>query len=289
MCTGKVTRVRVGGWMLGVLWLATVAVMAAGNVAQATPLLYAVNDTNLLAVDLNSSTSTVVGPVGVLGMHSLAFNSAGTLYGTRWSNEGGFPPTLYRDLRTINTTTGASTLVADLSPSNRVEGAAFQPGTGILYGENSDTGQLVTIDPATGVMTNVGPINLGQYQVSGLAFDANGVLYGVHNIGNIFSGDDYRLVTFNLTTGAGTVIGTDVGLGYYQTIGDIAFDPSSGALYCVVANTGDIRTIDTTTGLAGGVVFAGAALGAHGLAFTPEPGSGLLLVVGVVMLAHRRR
>jgi hypothetical protein len=291
MCTRKTTRMRVGGLALGGLLLATVGAMAVGSIAQATPLLYAANDTNLLAIDLNSNTSTVVGPLGVLGTHSLTFNSAGTLYSTVWYNTMEFPPTLVRQLRTVDTATGASTFVADLTPNynSRYEGAAFQPGTGVLFAESADTGQLVHLDPVTGAVTNVGPVNLGQYQVSGLAFSASGVLYGVHNTGNIFSGDNYRLVTFDLTTGAGTVIGTDLGLGYYQTIGDIAFDPSSGTLYCVVANTGDIRTIDTTTGLAGPVVFAGAAVGAHGLAFTPEPSTAVLLVTGVVVLARRRR
>jgi hypothetical protein len=273
-----------------VCFIAVGLTVALTSVAAAIPTLFAANDTNLLSIDLNANSSQVVGALGVVGTHSLAFNSAGVLYGTRWANTGGFPPTLERDLRTINTATGAATWVADLVPpyQSRYEGSAFQPGTGTLYAESADTGNLVQLDPVTGAVTGVGPMNLGNYQVSGLAFDASGVLYGVQNTGNIFSGDDYRLVQFDLGTGAGTVIGTSLSLAGH-TIGDIAFDPTSNTLYTVVADTGDIRTIDVGTGLAGPVVYAGAALGAHGLAFTPEPGTALLLVVGAVVAARRRR
>ncbi len=243
--------------------------LGVGSVALAGPPLYAITQTDLVTIDIESNTITTVGPLDTSSLGALAMDSSGALFATRWYNSG-FPPTFYRDLRSIDPNTGASTVIGDM-PTDRYDGLAFQPGTGVLYSESCGAGELVTVDPASGAVTVVGPVNLDNFNwISGLAFDANGVLYGVNNIGNPFSGDKYRLVTFDLTTGAGTVIGTDLGIPG-SNIGDIAFDTDTNILYASITQTGDIRMIDITTGLAGEVIYPAAAVNINGMVFGRNP------------------
>jgi hypothetical protein len=94
-----------------------------------------------------------------------------------------------------------------------ITGLAFHPGTGVLYGStgnnpSSTAARLVTIDPATALVTVVGSFNAGPVNSSGtpatmadLAFDAAGNLYGVGSIGGP------QLYSINTATAQATVIG----------------------------------------------------------------------------------
>lgn len=76
------------------------------------------------------------------------------------------------DLITIDTKTGAKTLVSNTGFTGTVDGLAFDPQSNMLYAtengtDNSDA-RLITIDPATGVITTKGFINVSN--VKGLAY-----------------------------------------------------------------------------------------------------------------------
>lgn len=144
------------------------------------------------------------------------------------------------ELYIINPANGA--LVQDIGPLNDVTGQnypitglAFHPTTGVLYGStgnsNSATaGMLVSINPATGLVTPIGAFNAGPTNSSGtpatmadIGFDpSTGTLYGVGSIGGP------QLYSINPATGQATVIG-NTGL-TSTTGGGIAIN-SAGSFY----------------------------------------------------------
>jgi hypothetical protein len=81
-----------------------------------------------------------------------------------------------------------------LSTNYPITGLAFSPATGVLYGSTGNAGTvdglLVTINPATALVSVVGPFNAGPVNSGGtaatmadLAFDSAGNLYGIGSIG----------------------------------------------------------------------------------------------------------
>lgn len=74
--------------------------------------------------------------------------------------------------------------------------------------------RLYRIDLATGQATPVGTRGLGFNDVEGLAFSANGVLYGVADAtAGVGSGATDLLITIDTTSGTGTLVGAMPGLG----------------------------------------------------------------------------
>lgn len=146
------------------------------------------------------------------GILAFASNSnAGTLYASTSSFGPG-------ELYIINQATG--TIIQDIGPLNDslnvnypITGLAFSPITGVLYGSTGNAGavdaRLVTINPATALVTVVGQFNAGPVNLSGkpatmadIDFDAAGNLYGVGSIGGP------QLYSINTATGQATVIGS---------------------------------------------------------------------------------
>jgi hypothetical protein len=137
---------------------------------------------------------------------------AATLYA---ATSAGGPGELY----VINQSTGA--IVQDDGPLNDslsanypITGLAFSPLTGVLYGSTGNAGTvdalLVKINPATAVVSVVGPFNAGPLNSGGtpatmsdLAFDSAGNLYGIGSIGGP------QLYSINTLTGQATVIGSN--------------------------------------------------------------------------------
>jgi len=221
----------------------------------------------------------------VTEMDAITFNSSGVLYGAT-----GGAGSLY----TIDPTTGVATLVhAFVGASNAsltygVNGLAFQPGTGTLYGTTSPDSpnsgdSLVTINPTTGQVTVIGPSGTG-FPYASIAFAPNGTLYG-WLIGS--GATTVSAATVNLTTGAGTSLGspqTPVGL---PNAGGLAVGPGgviyvaanghaggvcsptqscSGALWAINPANGAPATIGTLTG------GPGVAPTITALAFSPISG-----------------
>ncbi len=116
------------------------------------------------------------------------------------------------------------------------------PGTtqgSILYASDLG-GYMACVDPSTGAMTKL-PHAMGVGLVQGLAYDFDHqTMYGVTG----FSGNS-NLITVNLTTGQGTVIGQ---VGSYGALASLAYNPSNGFLYATDTATKRLLTINPATG-----------------------------------------
>ena len=200
------------------------------------------------------------------------------------------PSSLHR----VNPQTGRATPVGDIG-FDAVGGMAFHPLTGVLYavGQRRGTASffipgihvLITIDPATGVGTEIGaftgPMTCPACGVEDLAFRPNGVLYGM------VSG---TLVTVDLETGASTFIAfpccfdpsvlTNIDSLTFSADGSLlfsrvfesnfmTFDPATGEIF------GGLRGISIEATTMGSTTFEGFDLSRLD-ALDTEPGTGRL-------------
>src|SRR5262249_46171301 len=141
-----------------------------------------------------------------------------------------------------------------------------------LYAVDRTTGELLILDPSTGVRTVIGPIGFGN--VSGLAYNPQtDTLFSIDNaIG--------QLIKINRQTGAGTAIG-EVGLNRLPTdpaylgfaVTDLTFGPNNilFGLTNAESSTSRFIRIDQLTGQ--GTLISNVILGQYdGLAFHPRLG-----------------
>jgi hypothetical protein len=155
------------------------------------------------------------------------------------------------ELYIINPATGAT--ITDVGPLNDstgrnfgMTGLAFDPVSGVLYGSsahgNADLttrDQLVTINPATGLVTPIGVYSTPNGSMTDLSFDPNThILYGIPSIGGA------SLYTIDPATAQATIVGN---AGFTQTNGGGLAVSSSSVIYGtpLPANFG---TYDATTG-----------------------------------------
>jgi hypothetical protein len=120
------------------------------------------------------------------------------------------------------------------------------PLTGVSFG-TTEQAVLYDVDPATGAASN--PRGTGVGHVVGVAYSADGVLYGLTN--STAPTSPNSLVTFNPATGVAHVVGSTGLTSIFE--GDLAYDPVSGKLYgCYNLRGGqrELFTIDTQTGTA---------------------------------------
>jgi hypothetical protein len=157
--------------------------------------LFAESAGSLVRIDPMSGAATNVGAMGFMDVNSLAFRSDGTLFGATASGE----------FLQIDTTTGAATRIGSLGNGLGAWGdLAFAPD-GTLFGttyfiDGSPSGIfLMRINPTTGQADNIGPI--GFSSVFGLAFTADGLLYGGDS-------DTGTILRIDPTTGTGIVYST---------------------------------------------------------------------------------
>jgi hypothetical protein len=146
----------------------------------------------------------------------------------------------FGDLFSIDTSTGASTLIGVGPPSTEIE---FDQSTGILYSEGSDGDtSLSTVNPATGAST--GFVTHPYGALNGLEF-VGSTLYGTFiPISNAPS----PLMIVDLLTGNFTPVGA-TGLG---PISGLAYDATAGTMYGVTAGSGlaNLVTVDLLAGTA---------------------------------------
>jgi hypothetical protein len=169
-------------------------------------------------------------------------------------------------LYTVDTATAAATKIGDVmvgtTQLSHMTGLDFNPVTGVLYGVTSKSGTtnggLYTIDRNTGAATLIGTHNLN---VPDISFKSNGALYAIDGANN-------DLWTFNLTTGAPSLIGPLTNTN--SANGGIAFN-SAGTLY--LKSTQDFYTVNQTSGVA---TLAGLPIinsnSNNALAFSPTTG-----------------
>jgi hypothetical protein len=171
--------------------------------------------------------NSILKRVGWCALLTLALASradAAVLYA---STAAGAPGELYR----IDPSNGA--VLADVGPLNDasalnypITGLAFRPTTGVLYGSTGNAGavdaKLVTINPATALVTVIGNFNAGPVNGTGvpttmadIGFDSAGNLYGVASIGGP------NLYSINIVTGQATLVGAN-GVSTSTTGGGVA-------------------------------------------------------------------
>jgi hypothetical protein len=144
---------------------ADIAFDAAGNLYMTSG-----NATNLYSVNKATGAATVIGATGTGDSGSgLAINAGGTAFFAGNGDHGA--------LATLNLATGAATLGATLTgaPNNGGIDSMKFSSTGVLFGvdnNNSPVNNLVTINTATGAVTNIGAL---PPSIDGMAFGAGGL------------------------------------------------------------------------------------------------------------------
>jgi hypothetical protein len=126
---------------------------------------------------------------------------------------------------------GVLSSLSDQSTLNFVAGGTW--ANGIWYGNVYTDNTLITIDPVTGARTVIGDIGVG---LNGLSYNlSDGIMYGV---------DATSLYTINLTTGLGTLVGSNTGI----EMVNLAIN-AAGKAYSIDLINAVLGTVDLTTGL----------------------------------------
>jgi hypothetical protein len=161
------------------------------------------------------------------------------------------------DTRAVTTLPVATGFTADIVVANDL-GTATVPFTyeGLLGSEGrlNAAGALNLVDPRNGFSVRVAPLTrdpgggapLVTYGVSGLAFGADGTLYGTEVASSVDDGP--QLLEIDPATGTVTEIGTlvDAGATTHPNMPDLAFDGTT--MYAWTENGDDLATIDLATG-----------------------------------------
>ena len=166
----------------------------------------------LIEIDRNSGTVTLIGNMGVFDIEGLSFDTSGDLFGS--SGTSGTPANSLFD---INKSTGAATLIANLSDGNDYEGlACLTDGTNTITGRvYEDTDVDAFRDPGetgqAGITVRLfrddngnGVVDSGEPQVAAQSTDSVGdYTFEVAGIG------DFVVMVFNSDLPSGTYFTTD--------------------------------------------------------------------------------
>jgi len=182
--------------------------------ADSSGIIYSASSNALLTIDPITGSGTFVAPISTSnGVRGLAFSPDDVLFAVvdRGSPGSIGPDSIY----TIDVTTGQLTLIGSTGYYG-FQGLAFAPD-GTLYGWEGGHGGgygigLVTVDPLTGIVTDVNPSvggSLGEGQTLDFSFDGDGTLYMASS----------WLYTVDINTGISTLVGG----GGYSDIRGLAF------------------------------------------------------------------
>jgi hypothetical protein len=147
-------------------------------------------------------------------------------------------------LYSIDPASGNATRIAPIRVDGKepigITGLALHPRTGVLYGITAGLSpnvprSLVTIDPATGNATLIGPLGLA---ASDIAFDSKGKLY-------VWLPSLHQLGTINIVAGVVTPLGA---AGNEVATGGLALDGKDVPFVAATGAAGTLDTVDPATG-----------------------------------------
>jgi len=255
-----------------------------------------INDGALVIIDQTAAMVSLVGhPDEVARLTGLAFNPAGTLWGTTLNP--GFPappppqPTTSSLIR-IDPVTGAllSTVPISLgSTALSIADLAVQPGTGTLYAVTGPNGpgpaRLFTLNTTTGVATPVGTGGgILDASFASIAFSPSGALYA--SLASFAGGpSNPRLVTINPATAA---ILTSISTADF--FGAFGIRPTDGLIFGGTGDEHQLFTVNAATGAETLIGDTGANyVGDLDFQPVPEPATYSLLSLGLGGLIARWR
>jgi len=235
-------------------------------------------DSSMALVELNMTTgartpiTTVTGgPANITG---LAYDrQLDILWGAANGNDS---------LYTINYTTGVATLVGAFNPGHDVTlpGLEFDDSTGALYMTSALAGTFYSVNKSTGQATLIGTHGITASTSMGYHIN-NDVMYAINT-----STDS--LYTLNRGTGAMTLIGAMAG-----TIlpNSLAFNHDTNTMFMTDTSTDSLYTLNLATGVPTlvGSTSVGNLQGMVYINPVPEPGTVCALMLGIALLAARRR
>lgn len=240
--------------------------------------LYGVNnewrEQFLAIIDKTDASLTNIGPTGI-EIDGLAVFQAATIFAA--DNTDSQLVTLDPD------TGGIASVVGSFGNRAFIEGMAFRPSDGVLFGIDSRSEVLVTINSSTGEVSTVGSYG-GPRNMAGISF-VGSTLYGV-------DWADGGLYEINQSTGQASIIGFGEAGSNGGPLG-LATDPTDGSLFTAEWRDGANMTLATISTVDGSRAHVGTMIGARwieGLSFAvPEPTTLMLLLVGCAATVLRRR
>ena len=266
--TGKVTE-RIGPVGYSITGLA---------VDPTTGTLYGVtgnaditNPSFLVRIDPHTGAGTLVGdeiPTSDTGAADITFRSDGTLFG--WSEDTD-------DLVTINKDTGLATIVGEAAHSTAGSGLAFDSAGTLWFAGDDDNGPLSNVNPATSAVTPVITMDGFGWQISALAFNGAGTLFGSRIVTTGPRAAD--LITIDRTTGRITSTRNQI-----LRLDGLVFFNSSPRSITLAANkkkvkegknvvlSGTVASPDAACASGQTVTVNGGALGTVATAFTAADG-----------------
>lgn len=246
-------------------------------------LLYGIiNGSDLVQINTNSLSGSVIGDIGFTSVGGLTMGSGGQLYGISTSidsiitaDPGSLPGTL------VGPTGRDSTFST---------GLAYDAPADVLYGTTTQgsgfSSYLVSYSTSTGSASSIGETGTGT--IVGLSMDSSGQLWGIDG-----GGSAEHLVRINKTTGATNVVGLN-GLMNLPSIGGFAIG-LSGTFWAVDAGSSQYRLLSinpvsgapTIIGNINGLNNSGSIM--TGLTAVPEPATMILLGLGGLVLRKSKR
>jgi hypothetical protein len=254
------------------LTLGATAVDFGGNVGQAANVTV-----NLIPDPLTTVVGRVVDVNGtpLAGATVTMFSRSATTQADGTFAIAGVPTILGSITVTATATVGGVQISGSSASFVPVPGGVVNVGDvtarrGRLYGVSfngpSGPSTLYFIDHNTGAATAIGPI--GFNAVSAMDSDPTGTLYGV---GRRPADGVSVLIRINTTTGAGTEVGPTgvASLGFGDSVSDISFRNSDGALYAYLEAGDGLGVINKLTGAATALGDTGTSCCGNGLEFSP--------------------
>jgi hypothetical protein len=283
---------------IGALFAAAVitAIPAAGQTFIGVTANGGLTQFDMTAHTVTPLSTVHAGPNSPTGFFDLDYDSSGNLYAMRGFFDFNTFSTLNEFYKITNVNTGNALLSGSIAgvSGNPMQALGFRSTNSNFYTVNGNNGNVVTIDPNVGSWSPVSGVPNGTPRnvFNGLAVNpVDHAAYGLIDMGiPIIPTVDYSLVRMDLDTGLCSIIGS-LGSASDQ-FPSLRFD-SAGNAYTVSKFTGNVYTVNLTTGAAT-FLFAGgsAAVGTEGLALVNVPapaGAGLLLIGGAVLSRRRRR